>query len=412
MPRNKPVGSHVSVTPKPAVVPRLGNGLTQSQMDDYSSLISQYKGIGFDKLLEANPYLSANREKSGWERFLSSLGVRTNYDVDLDQNAQAVREYAAQVVQNAREEKYNSEAEQVKRAGQAGLNADLAGVNNAQATEFAQEQTSPQFAGSDQEQFSKICSSALDIYTLVMGFSKDLQSLSVLQNQVNAGEIQNASSMLDFALKASQTADDTTMYSTHEHGLYSDAYFLPFFRSKRQRRNFRNAFDVANFSPQTTLFAEEFRNKYFGAKVKNAQYRSSQYFSMEDRVMDDLFSPIVRYAEENAKLSLSRERKAISYDEQRLGALDPEASAEAENAANKSAAQSANIEYDTKSVWSDILDNLYKDYNKGNRLAGFGIIAINIMQALASSVHGGYNSGQKEDKEGVLRSQSGMSLGF
>lgn len=79
----------------------------------------------YRKLYESNPYANYQYQLGFWDKIGNLFGFRTSEDRTREEYAQRSNEYISQLQSLAREEEYNSEAEQSKRQKEAGLNPAL-----------------------------------------------------------------------------------------------------------------------------------------------------------------------------------------------------------------------------------------------------------------------------------------------
>lgn len=164
-------------------------------------LVKKMSGTRFEDMLKANPYNQSTRQQSWWEGLLSKLGFRTNYDKDMDQLAQASSEYQAQIAQLASEDQYNSPVEQANRMRQAGLNPDLTGVSGEPASEFDNQQASPEFSGSDQDAlfsgFQNLSSLVLGALGTTESLMQSIGTMNQLVQNIRSGSLDQANKIFD-----------------------------------------------------------------------------------------------------------------------------------------------------------------------------------------------------------------------
>lgn len=177
------------------------NGERTYSVSNNKDLVESMKGSRFEQMLELNPYNNSPRKQSFWEKVLSGLGFRTNYDKDMEQLSQASAEYQAQIAQLASEDKYNSPLEQANRMRQAGLNPDLTGVTGEPASEFDNQQNSPEMSGSDQEQimsaFQNFSSLILGTFGTAESIMQSVGTMSQLVQNIRSGSLDQAQKVVD-----------------------------------------------------------------------------------------------------------------------------------------------------------------------------------------------------------------------
>lgn len=129
----------------------------------------------------SNPYANLPRTQTPWDRLVNWFGFRSGYDKAQEQYNLAGAEYNAQLEQLASEEAYNSPSQQAARMRQAGLNPDLTGVSGEPASEFDNQQQSPDInAGIDLnplDLIKTIGSGFMNTFTGVIGLLQDINLL-------------------------------------------------------------------------------------------------------------------------------------------------------------------------------------------------------------------------------------------
>lgn len=98
---------------------------------------------GFETLAENNPYKQMRYTQSFWDKMKEIFGFRSDRQAFEDEQFNNAQLYGAQILQNAREEQYNSPEEQAARMRSAGINPDLqdGAVSPGEATEFDNQAT-------------------------------------------------------------------------------------------------------------------------------------------------------------------------------------------------------------------------------------------------------------------------------
>lgn len=87
-----------------------------------SGLSEQYRDAW-----NANPYLNPQRKKTGWDSLVSMFGGRSGYDKYMEDARLKSDEYIAQLVNQHREETYNSSEAASARQRDAGINPNITG---------------------------------------------------------------------------------------------------------------------------------------------------------------------------------------------------------------------------------------------------------------------------------------------
>lgn len=152
---------------------------------------------------ESNPYASYDYRHSGWQKFLESLGFRTNYDKFKESMAINAAEYDAQLAEKAHNEEYDSPLEQNARLREAGINPDLAGeTSSGSASPMEPDPNGPIEPGSDFDSFMNVGSLVMDGISMAFGLMQSgIGAMSSLQN-LRGQKIDNDNKILDTAFKS------------------------------------------------------------------------------------------------------------------------------------------------------------------------------------------------------------------
>lgn len=150
---------------------------------------------GYEELFANNPYRNYTYQNGIWDKLGDFFGFRTSQDNYREEMQNRANEYDSQLLSTAREEKYNSESEQVSRMRAAGLNPDLLGTSSAStASEFNESDSSP--VPSDN---SEILGNMVNVATSLIGISKDLYSLKGLSADIASKNINNIDNLMSSA---------------------------------------------------------------------------------------------------------------------------------------------------------------------------------------------------------------------
>lgn len=200
-------------------------------------------GTRFENI--SNPYSSLPRQKTGWDKFLNWLGFRSGYDKAQEQYNLAGAEYNAQLEQLASEEAYNSPLQQAARMREAGLNPDLTGVSGEPASEFDNQQQSPDVSvGTDVNPLDVVKSIGSAFMSTMSGTIALLNDVNLLKQAKIATDEKD----LDFGSKMIQFFKDTDSYFRDPDDVNDDGSLNPYlkvnnvgmtlFHSNRNRKRF------------------------------------------------------------------------------------------------------------------------------------------------------------------------------
>ena len=331
----------------------------------------------------SNPYANLPRERTFWDKFLNWFGFRSGYDKAQEQYNLAGAEYNAQLEQLASEEQYNSPIEQASRMRAAGLNPDLTGVSGEPASEFDNQQQSPDVSvGTDinpLELASNLGSTFMSALSGTMAILKDFQSLKQMRLSNDSGDLSIANGMMDFLLKSNPIYNQ---YGSLEDGVlpvpFKD-FESTFFRSSRNVKRFKKYRDLAADSLlQMTNDYKSFDDFYKSAEsyagTMAQPYMSGFWPGVSIHSLASAMKPLqdaiyeMNMAQyEAVKKAQKYESKKTDYQEQVLNGLDPALEASAitsehkANIAESHARESiAPIKIDTAKIYGKMLSALKK----------------------------------------------------
>lgn len=158
-----------------------------------TSLENSLRRQGYGDLVDANPWNNLEYRQSGWQKFLSFLGFRTNYDVAKENQQFQSNEYLANVQAMALQNEYNTPSAQAERMREAGMNPDLQGLGDVAGAAGLPEDTNNTLPNTnDTDQLMSIASGFMNAFTGAFGL---LQAFGSIKNThlLNRGlEIKNA----------------------------------------------------------------------------------------------------------------------------------------------------------------------------------------------------------------------------
>lgn len=394
---------------------------------------SEYQG-----LLDANPYLEADYNKSFWQKVIGALGFRTGYDKRKEDLALQASEYDSQVALLAQQNAYNDPSAQAARKRAAGLNPDLTGVDDVAGAAGMQEDNNPPApTETDAQSVGQFANVIMSAVTMGMGLAKDSISLASLRNAVEVGNVEKARSMGDFALQALLTGtEENPVVNDPEHGDYlasgwqdraADAAFDAYSSSFRRRdqKRFRAALDVAKRSLPTSveqykLLKERVGNrKDFWMSAESSDY--SEFDSVMSVIAEELGSlnkDIMSQQKTNQLQGAELQNQQIVKEGEYLDSVDASmigqaetAGAVADIASSKERAQNANINQAIRSTYARIVNRLEKlaDSNdRGHTAASIALLALQVvsMMSVSQSSSSGFDM-----KRGSFNSKT-TSFGF
>lgn len=161
----------------------------------------------YQVLAENNPYANPVYKESGWQKFLSSLGFRTDKDRYLEGMSIQAQEYDNALLQKEYNEQYDSALAQAQREREAGLNPNLTGnVDAGSSSEMVDDGNPPQPSESDLGQVSQFASNVLNAVQMAYGlFSSGISVAGAMQDLKGKGianriaSIEENNKLFDFA---------------------------------------------------------------------------------------------------------------------------------------------------------------------------------------------------------------------
>lgn len=336
----------------------------------------------YQALLEANPYKNTDYQLGIWDKIGNAFGFRTAEDKRFDEMQQASNEYASQLATMKREEEYNSESSQVARAKAAGLNPDLTGVQNAQASEFNEPETTPtvddgsgNFAAARQV-VQDLSGGLLNIATTSMNLASNFESMKGIKLQNQASELGLLGNAMDIGKKFLLNMIESDKYDNKQlKSVDFDNYLTQLdlgMNSKAQKR-------LGNIM-MNTYSSPGFQKDYFdiingleSGRYDVASKRAQPYYSTSDQDMIQFLRPFVTLQFQLNKLSTENRYKYEAKSSE-LNIPEMKASGEFEESRNQ---------YYEKQFWADynkainkFTGSLKDQMDKGSLAAALALVYI------------------------------------
>lgn len=159
--------------------------------EDVYSVDSGKYGSAYSSVVSANPYANMDYRQSFWQKVLSGLGFRTNYDAYKESMALQAKEYDAQMAQKAYNEQFDSALAQTQRLREAGINPDIAGDVSAGESQSPVDDGNPPVPpqaddfGLVSQGLQSLGAMAINSVQMALGFAKDFQSLRQMRIDSN-----------------------------------------------------------------------------------------------------------------------------------------------------------------------------------------------------------------------------------
>lgn len=235
---------------------------------------------GYEKLYNSNPYINYEYQQSAWDKIGNFFGFRTSEDRTREEYAQRSKEYIAQLQSLAREEEYNSEAEQSKRQKEAGLNPALNGVNPSQASEMTETpMTLPDIQRNNGDDVSSFFGTFTNIVSSVIGLGSGLLSMQGQRNNNVLSRLSNIKDIYTFGkelgLDLSNESDVNSLFGVPSNGLRTTEFLQSRLRkmgfSRRDAKRFAVSFNQGLSYRDSLKGSKELLNDY--NEVSNATKR-------------------------------------------------------------------------------------------------------------------------------------------
>lgn len=395
-----------------------GTGLSPVQSSDPA----------YQSLYDANPYRNLTYHQSEWQKWLSKLGFRTDYDRWLEDAQVNAAEYDAQVASIMQQNDYNDPLSQASRMKAAGQNPDLLGtsgvsdsaspvqdVNGMSSNETNSfQQALPLiegFFGAVTSSLSKGFVFAKDI----VGFLRDLESrdLSMLSqlNSIADDYVRNRIGAADMSDSTSfEGRRNWLVNSLNEDKSYSKSAAKSIGVPRRWRRVFEKAVNDRAFSLASEVDLWNKAAERLKSRGSVGSMRTSKAYSEDDRVMDAYNKPISNARDQIAKIKVDVDKHEQNIRDRRLDVEGARLDLEEDYLDNahqldmgKHKAMSedesylqnyyhSRVEHIIKSTSAQIAENLQKEADRGSVLAKGCLLAWSLSDMLNFSFGDALNS--------------------
>lgn len=222
-------------------------------------------------LWDSNPFVNYHYQLGFWDKIGNVLGFRTSEDRTREEYAQRSNEYISQLQSLAREEEYNSEAEQSKRQREAGLNPALNGVNPSQASEMNESpMTLPDIARNNGDDVTSAFGTFSNIISTVIGLGSGLLSLQGQRNNNVLSRLSGVKDIYSFGkelgLDLSNESDVNSLFGVPGNGLKTTEFLQSRLRkmgfSRRDAKRFAVSFNQGLSYRDSLKGSKELLNDY------------------------------------------------------------------------------------------------------------------------------------------------------
>lgn len=346
----------------------------------------------YQALADSNPYANPVYKESGWQKFLSSLGFRTDKDRYLEGMSVQAQEYDNALLQKEYNEQYDSALAQAQREREAGLNPNLTGnVDPGSSSAMAEDGNPPQPSESDLGQVSEFASNVLNAVQMAYGlFSSGISVAGAMQDLKGKGianriaSIEENNKLFDFAedavirvLPSVKDLEGEGEVSNYYNALKS-AYGGQM--SKKQFKKFMH-------------YAQQFQNninvddKYFEKLSKRAKNRKDYFGTVANtEAYSEVDTVMYAISEELSNLATRVFKAESTYKAEYAEGLDARAIANAEsaNAGLDTALKSneklmSDFKVQLRSSFKNIMDKLDSLSNEGSWFAPYVKTALSVL---------------------------------
>lgn len=387
-------------------------------------------GDKYSSLVAANPYRNQAYNKSPWQNFLTSLGIRTQADAwQENMNVQAA-EYDAALAQKAYNEKFESPAAEAARMREAGLNSDLQGIGDvAGASPMGEDPSTPMQSSGDEGMLMTVANGVLNAFTTAVGVVGSIQNIATtgLSNLGKVTEL--AESQFPNLIPFLGESQDYSRPEIIDSSMAMARMFAKQNLPRRYRNRFQNTIlGFWNSAPGDAKAYKEWSDRItsrrgYAINSKTLYDEFSEVLYPMAQELADMQSDIYR-ARQQADLTDATADTAENENRQEYAtALDSELQAQTENAQNSVSYQNAQMvdimrQHLKKMV--DTLESASKEKGIKGALASVAMSMISMLQLWIStqgapsiSRSSSFNSGtQNFGADSYSKGSSSFSIGF
>lgn len=369
------------------------------------NLESNLSGTDYSALIAANPYRNQTYNKTGWQKFLSWLGFRTEADAWEENMSVQAAEYDAALAQKQFDTQYETANNQVSRLREAGLNPDLnaGSVDAGGAAPMGEDPSTPMQSTGASGTFEELAGFVFQAVSAGVAISKDIFSLDQLRLSNREKKVGIADQIVDLAFNTAVGAYPSRPSSDPVNGAaqLNQAFELAnetvgSMLPKSLRKRFKQ--NVSRF--MSSLPAETEAYKMLGERASSRtdyfRQRGSQYYSESDDVMEVINEELISLADQLAKKSASNavqsadvQAQALERQGEYLESADGALEGQAQNARNSLDIQQNVMSKEINSTMSKIVHRLAEQANNGNVLAEGVLLIFNVLRLKSLNVSSG-----------------------
>lgn len=355
----------------------------------------------YSDLAAANPYANVDYRQSIWQKLLSNLGFRTDYDSYLESMSLNAKEYEASLLEKKHNEEYDSAASQAERLRQAGLNPDLQNVDAGGSSGMEPDPSLPAQPGNDQGLITNIAGTLVSSVETLFGLAESGFGLASLAQDIESKRLANDKSRMENTLEAflgaslpddynqGSNSDGTKWHWRFGWNKDSRLYSLLGSRARKYARGV-NLY-------RESLLGQEAEAEHRAGRAANrslfARLRGKSTYSELNDVLDAFEGTLGDLATIQETTRQEADIKKSQYEGGLADAMDPERMAEAtmqgaEASAQESAASAFKLGAegrmaDAREKAKNSLDSLTAELDKlagDNFLARLGAVLVNLIK--------------------------------
>lgn len=356
--------------------------LKVKRLDRKSSSSAQTSGQMVNNLSTSlgnisNPYTSYNYQNGLWDKMGDLFGFRTNQDKFREEMMLKANEFNSQLQQVQAQNEYNSPTEQANRARAAGINPELAGVENISSATPQGIDTSGLSSSLDPTNNSSsafsLASAALSAFQGCVGVMSSLESLKGMKIQNDFGEFDFIQKIYGAGRKYAEdsfTPEGRSFDTPEALEDYLDIFGLRNNKESNQRYNaYRRGYtDMMNSATGRKKLSDAYFDSV-NSQLREKALESSGLASPD--IMEDFAKFAGQYLKslqyENAKLEYLKvksqatsAKNEISYNEKSAEIGLPSAEAEAGKADAELAKAVSKIQQKITAESSNIVNDAFK----------------------------------------------------
>lgn len=383
------------------------------------------KSVPSTKYSQNNPYVGLTYKKTGWQDFLTALGIRTQADAWQENMQVQANEWESAMAMKLRDEEYNSPTNQVARMKAAGINPDLNGgngIDSGEAVAMPEDPSTPMQTTEDGVQIVDFANNVMSLFSTALGMTQGIQGIVRNRLDNTFQSLQNESFFSDFAERLypyflpltpdDQVYDDGTTLSWQGQAYEMAKIFSGKMPKKMKHRFLDKVSAYWNSAPGNAEAYKAWRDRVQSRKGYFVD--SATNYSEEDDVLLVISDELGKLNEKVIKSGMTREVAENKNAETYANSLDSSLQAATENAANRVTKQNMDMtEILRSSVETMIkrLDALSQQDNRRGHVATAMMSLLSVLQLyITTQGMPSFNRSSSMDSNGNTKVQTSLSF--